>query len=375
MPVKFLFLAFFAGFALLGQSTQEDRDRELEQLKQKILYLQQQLEKSEAQKRSVSEQLKAVKLRRELLEQELRSLDLQMHQKSVQLDSLSETLEELSGEVKTEKEFLLAKLRFLNHMGSLGYVRLFFLSDADGDIVSSLRWIIHLAQQDRQLIDTYMDNMQDLQRKKELADELHRTLADFRKEKEEKKKKLNRAIREHRYLLTKIQREEKETREQVAQLEEKARRLQRLLDILTTVSTTQLAKEDIHRFRGVLDWPLKGEITSRFGYIVNPAYGTKVDMKGIQISIEKTQEVSPIFPGQVVYASWFKGYRNLVIVDHGFGVVSIYGYLDSLAAKKGQWIYPGKMLGKVIAGGSTEPKLYLEIRDGGASVDPLGWLR
>ena len=85
--------------------------------------------------------------------------------------------------------------------------------------------------------------------------------------------------------------------------------------------------------------------------------------------------MSPIFPGKVRFARWFKGYRNLIVVDHGNDVVSIYGYLDSSGVKPGDWVYPGSALGKVITGGSRDPKLYLEIRENGRPLDPLTWLR
>ena len=375
LRVKTLFLSFFLPALLLGQSLEDDRAQELDSLRRNISFLEQQLKESEAKKRSVEEELRSVQLRRELLEQELRSLELQTQLKEDQLQDLQVSLESVQSDLQEEKTLLLSKLRFLQHMGSLGYLRLIFMSETGADMLDAFRWILHLAQQDKNLIERYRTNLAEIQKKKELEGQLHSALQEFQRDRQAKRNQLNAAIREHRYLLAKIQKEEKQTLEQVAQLEEKAQRLERLLTILSSTDTTRQAKEDIHGYRGVLDWPIRGKVVVPFGTQTNPDYGTKVDMKGIQIEVAKSQDVSPIFPGRVTYASWFKGYRNLVLVDHGFGVISIYGYLDSLAAKKDDWVYPGKILGKVIAGGTTDPKLYLEIRDTGRSVDPASWLR
>jgi septal ring factor EnvC (AmiA/AmiB activator) len=87
-------------------------------------------------------------------------------------------------------------------------------------------------------------------------------------------------------------------------------------------------------------------------------------------------EAHAIFAGEVVYAQWLKGYGNLVVLDHGEGVFTLYGRLLPGAARQGDRVSIGDPVGRV--GDPPEDEvagLYFEIRDSRASVDPQLWLR
>jgi septal ring factor EnvC (AmiA/AmiB activator) len=78
----------------------------------------------------------------------------------------------------------------------------------------------------------------------------------------------------------------------------------------------------------------------------------------------------------VVYAQWLKGYGNLVVVDHGDGVFTLYGRLNPGTAPRGQRIALGDRVGSVAMPVEDEPAgLYFEVRDARASVDPRYWVR
>jgi septal ring factor EnvC (AmiA/AmiB activator) len=87
--------------------------------------------------------------------------------------------------------------------------------------------------------------------------------------------------------------------------------------------------------------------------------------------------VRAIFAGEVVYAQWLMGYGNLVILDHGDGVFSLYGRLAPSTLARGERVALGDAFG-VLAAPSTDDEvagLYFEIRDSRASADPALWLR
>jgi septal ring factor EnvC (AmiA/AmiB activator) len=86
--------------------------------------------------------------------------------------------------------------------------------------------------------------------------------------------------------------------------------------------------------------------------------------------------VHAIFSGDVVYAQWLKGYGNLVVVDHGDGVFSLYGRLATGTLQRGDHVAISDRVG--LLGESPEDEvagLYFEIRDARASADPALWLR
>lgn len=79
--------------------------------------------------------------------------------------------------------------------------------------------------------------------------------------------------------------------------------------------------------------------------------------------------------GKVAYAQFFKGYGNLVIVDHGAEVYSLYGGLASMLAAAGQRVGIGDPVGLVGAREDGKGNFYLEIRVGQQARDPVGWLK
>jgi septal ring factor EnvC (AmiA/AmiB activator) len=82
-----------------------------------------------------------------------------------------------------------------------------------------------------------------------------------------------------------------------------------------------------------------------------------------------------VAPGRVVYAGWFRGYGNLVIVDHGEGYHTLAAHLASMSTAMGEEVGAGALLGTVGDTGSMRgPSLYFEVRERGRPVDPLAWL-
>jgi septal ring factor EnvC (AmiA/AmiB activator) len=80
--------------------------------------------------------------------------------------------------------------------------------------------------------------------------------------------------------------------------------------------------------------------------------------------------------GGVRFAGWFRGYGQIVILDHGDQFFTVYGHLDEIGPGVGDAVRAGREIGKAGETGSlTGPKLYFEIRRGGVPEDPGAWLR
>jgi murein hydrolase activator len=82
-----------------------------------------------------------------------------------------------------------------------------------------------------------------------------------------------------------------------------------------------------------------------------------------------------VHEGTVAFADQFTGYGNLVIVDHGDGAYSLYGYLNTLEATRGAAVAAQTAVGSSGRDPSGNPALYFELRIDGKPVDPLQWLK
>lgn len=129
--------------------------------------------------------------------------------------------------------------------------------------------------------------------------------------------------------------------------------------------------------KGKLPWPVEGKIITRFGVQKHPQFKTITMNNGIEISPEKTGIiVKSIHPGKVVYADYFKGYGNLVIIDHGMTYYSLYGHCSDFLVKKGEFVKTQHAIAFVGDFGSLEGiTLYFELRFKTKPLNPLQWLR
>ncbi|MGR2738612.1 murein hydrolase activator EnvC family protein [Billgrantia sp. Q4P2] len=125
----------------------------------------------------------------------------------------------------------------------------------------------------------------------------------------------------------------------------------------------------IERTRGDLPWPVQGNVTSHY------RRGDGVHYNGILIEAREGTPVAAVHAGRVVFADWMRGFGNLLIIDHGDNVMTLYAHLQRFSAEVGQAVTRGDVLGTVgTSGGHSTPALYFEVRRNGDPIDPQAWI-
>jgi septal ring factor EnvC (AmiA/AmiB activator) len=115
-----------------------------------------------------------------------------------------------------------------------------------------------------------------------------------------------------------------------------------------------------------------GEVTNRFG---TPRPDSTVHWKGLFLRTSSGQAVKAIAAGQVVFADWLRGFGNLLIVDHGKGYMSLYGYNETLYKQVGDIVRGGDTIAAVgNSGGNENFGLYFELRHESKPLDPMKWM-
>lgn len=128
--------------------------------------------------------------------------------------------------------------------------------------------------------------------------------------------------------------------------------------------------------QGRLTWPTIGRILVPYGPYLDEQLGTETQSNGWIMNAPHGAPVRAVFPGRVVFAGWYTGYGNLVIVDHGAQHHSLYAHLSSLSIAQGKPVEQGQILGMVGDTSSLRgPQLYFEFRIKRKPVDPAQWLR
>ena len=129
-----------------------------------------------------------------------------------------------------------------------------------------------------------------------------------------------------------------------------------------------------------LPWPVQGTVVSKFGKEYRSDLNTWIFRDGIKIAAPYGTSIKAVAAGSVIYAGAFRSYGNVVIIDHGKGFFTIYGFLKDIDVSVGANVSAGSSVGTVgkdtqASSGTGQYAVYFEIRQGTTAVDPLPWLK
>lgn len=121
-----------------------------------------------------------------------------------------------------------------------------------------------------------------------------------------------------------------------------------------------------------LPWPIKGRVMHSYG----SKQTGQIDWKGIVVAANYGQSVKAVYSGTVVFADYLRGYGLVVLLDHGKGDMTLYGFNQSLLKKEGDKVVAGESIALAgDTGGQTQASLYFEIRRNSKTQDPISWLQ
>jgi murein DD-endopeptidase MepM/ murein hydrolase activator NlpD len=123
-------------------------------------------------------------------------------------------------------------------------------------------------------------------------------------------------------------------------------------------------------------WPVRGWVTSHFGWRESPHGGGKKRHIGLDISAPVGTPIVAAADGHVIFAAYNKAYGNVMVVDHGYGLTSKYAHCSKFIAQPGDRVKREELIARVgNTGRSTGPHLHFEVREDGVPVNPLKFLR
>jgi murein DD-endopeptidase MepM/ murein hydrolase activator NlpD len=170
-------------------------------------------------------------------------------------------------------------------------------------------------------------------------------------------------------LKSKIVQEGTEIERLAAQEQDLSRLIVELTSILSDYPIS--SEQPFSELKGTLTWPVAGQLKHDFG---QPRAGG-LKWNGVVLSAPMGKEVRAIYHGRVVFADWLSGLGLLVIVDHGEGFMTLYGYNETTLKMAGDWVAPGDVIATVgDSGGQSEAGLYFEIRRDTRPLNPRGWI-
>jgi len=193
-----------------------------------------------------------------------------------------------------------------------------------------------------------------------------------------KRQELDTEARKSATLVQEIRKNRETFKQTLTELSESAEELQKLMaKIIAQEWVLPAAFVPLYERKGKLAWPLEGRVITPFGFEKHPDFNTVVMNKGVEISPAKGRSlILSVHAGKVVYADYFQGYGNLLIVDHGMTYYTLYGHCAEFLAAVGDMVRAGQPLAVVGDTGSLKGEcLYFELRFKTKALDPLQWLK
>lgn len=378
-----LLVGLLAAVALPAQtpdtpSAGEQRQADLARIQARISALEKKLEESQKNVATAEEQLKRLDWRLELATQENRALAARREELGSRLRGLSADREAAAAAAEKSRRALVARARVLQRFGRFGYFRILLEARDVNAFLQSVDRLDALARRDGDLLARDRAARErlsaDLLREQSVKKEIDQLYGKSRREatrvatlKEEREQFL---ARQRRFAAS--------GREEVVSLTDKAARLERLLDALASQSAEEPTSPSgsIRPWKGVLDWPARGTLVETFGRHRHPKFDAWTFSNGIALSLPQGTPVRAVYAGKAVYAQWLAEYGNLVILDHGDGVLTLYAWLQAVSVTPGSYVPVGTAVGLTgIGPGREEPGVYFEVRDRQKASDPVAWLR
>jgi len=186
--------------------------------------------------------------------------------------------------------------------------------------------------------------------------------------------RLDTAQEKRKRLLASLQQQITNEGGEIQRLASQEKDLARLIAELTSIlSDYPISSESpFSEHKGRLTWPVAGTLLHDFG---QPRVGGGLRWNGVVLTAPRGREVRAIYHGRIAFADWLAGLGLLVIVDHGDGYMTLYGYNESILKNAGDWVAPGDVIATVgDSGGQQRAGLYFEIRKGTLPVNPRLWV-
>ena len=345
--------------------TQKKKD--LKDIKKKLSLTKEKEKKIQGQETSILESLHTMETELYKKEKELKEMEARLGRTKERLQQTKNQIVTLNQGMERTKGELFSRLIALYKMERIPPETFLLTSQSYLDLLridKFLRVIIHF---DAHLIDTYRYQVALKSRYQEglIQDQFQweRNISEV----EKKKKEIEKVRKSKQALLKSIQNQKVVYQKVIGELETRTKELQTLIDKLEREkSLLAYGKSKYETLKGKLTPPVQGKVISLF---------KEKGQNGIEIKASMGTEIRAILPGKVLYADWFKGFGNVVIIDHGDHMFTIYGYASELLKKEGDIISQGESIALVGSSGSLKgPCLYFEIRHQGKPQDPMHWI-
>ena len=351
----------------------QDRSRTAQRANERIRTLLREADALAAQQSKLLTELRGLDEDRQKKTAEVARIDRELADTQAKLTESTKRAETLRQTADAQRPDIEARLVQLYKQGRAGYWRMLLAVDDLRSLGRAYRNAAALTAIDRERVETHQQTLQALDAETKQLKARASQLASLQNDAKRARLAADRAVAAHTALIDSIDARRDLNAQMTGELQAAQQRLQASLS--QAEAGADAVTLPLEAFNGALPWPVRGRVVARFGRETSSRFGTAVVRNGIEIETAEGQRVTAVHEGTVAYADQFTGYGTLVIVEHGGGGFSLYGYLGSVLVQRGTRVEQGSVVGISGRSPAGNPTVYFELRIDGRPVDPLQWLQ
>ena len=372
--------------AAVSAQSNADLERELANQQRRLDTMQRDIQRAErgfreAQQKEQREMNEISKLGNQLAttEQQLNVTVLRTNQTTQKMTETALRIQEIENRMEGARGLLKERIVAVYKYGGTAEFSLLMSASGTQDALSTSYLLTKIAEQDRALINTLVNEkdlldkaMAELERQRRDLDNENKKLENLRQSIQQNSSERNRRLQEARKDKATYEAEQNELTRASEELKSKVN------DLLAQRRRQQGqgAATPLYYTGGRFAWPLRGNVTSEYGSRVHPVFRTRSMHTGIDIDGNRGDPVRAAHDGEVLYTGWLRGYGQVVILDHGGDHTTVYAHLSGINVSENSRVKTGDLIGRVgNTGITTGYHLHFEVRVNGNTVDPMRYLR
>lgn len=350
------------------------KELELEEVRAQISQLKQSMDRRAAERDQITARLQAAELLIAEKRINLNELERQRRfseQKKAQLDT---QLDAREAQLVVESSALADHVRAVYTNGGQERIKLLLNQQDPAELGRLLAYYKYMSDYRGANIEAVTEHISALARLRTAAADEENRIARLARAQTAELAELNVAQKKRKQLLVSLNAQLEREGTTIERLAAEEKDLARLIAELTSILSDYpiTSEEPFSTLKGRLTWPIAGRLLHDFG---QPRAGGELKWNGVVLAAPRGREVRTIYHGRVVFADWLAGMGLLIIIDHGEGYMSLYGYNETILKSTGDWVAPGDAIGTVgESGGQPQAGLYFELRKGIRPINPRQWI-
>ena len=339
--------------------------------------LRQKIEQKQEEKNSATKFLKDIEVRIGDRAYVLKKINRHLRKQKRELKKLKKRQQKTRNKLASQRNILSQQIRAAYMIGHQEYLKLLLNQENPAAIGRTLTYYDYFHKARSHHIDEAVVTIEKLDLLSRQVKIKTKELKVSRKQQQVEKQKLEEDFIDRSSIVKAMEKDIAEQGSRLKKFVADEQLLQQLLKEIRNIMPSMLTeidkRETFGKRRGRLKWPVKGKVKRLFG---KSRQAANIKWNGVLIISAEGQEVKAISHGRVAYADWLRGYGMLLIIDHGDGYMTLYGYNQALYKETGDWVEEGEVIATVgRSGGQLKSALYFEVRVKGQPSNPVKWCR